>query len=105
MDRLNQQYTLIQTLTSNYLLHPNISRPTSPRIADIASGTGCWLIDLSSLYPDAVLHGFDIKIPLVPLPENVELTQHDVLDRFPEELRETYDMVHMRLMSAALTES
>jgi hypothetical protein len=69
------------------------------------SSNSCWLIDLSRLFPDAVLHGFDINIPLVPLPENVKLTQHDVLDRFPEELRETYDVVHMRLMSAALTKS
>ncbi len=91
-----------------YLLHPSIVRKLSqsPVIADIGTGTGLFLSKLAKEYPGATLRGFDISNELFPAPEslprNVELALMDVKQPPPSEERDRYDVVHARLLVAAM---
>lgn len=82
------------------------SLPTTPRIADIGTGTGRFLLRLNLLYPNAILDGSDISPALYPstdtLPPNVSLTVFDAKQAPPEELHGQYDLVHVRLLVAAM---
>lgn len=61
-----------------------------------------WLIDLAKRLPNATLHGYDISEAQFPhknwVPGNVRLRQLDALSPIPEELVETYDVVHISLV-------
>lgn len=61
--RLNcQHYIWLQEL--GYHIHPSItvsSLGESPRIADVATGTGAWLLEVSRSHPTATCDGFDIS--------------------------------------------
>ncbi|KAI0157902.1 S-adenosyl-L-methionine-dependent methyltransferase [Hypoxylon sp. FL1284] len=105
--RLNQQFDL---LTSNigYLIHPRVAAalPASPRIADIGTGTGRFLqcAQESGAFPNATLDGYDISASMYPesLPENISLKVLDMKQPFPEELHGVYDLVHVRMVVAAI---
>ncbi|OTB07252.1 hypothetical protein M426DRAFT_8979 [Hypoxylon sp. CI-4A] len=105
--RLNQQFDLFNQ-NIGYLLHPSITAalPATPRIADIATGTGVFLLKVREFYPDAILDGSDISSALFPpqseLPPNVTLTEQDVKKPLPEELHGKYDLVHVRLIVAGM---
>jgi SAM-dependent methyltransferase len=105
--RLNLQFYLWKnSLTFN--LHPSIliphPQPSSPlRIADLACGTGIWLLDLARELPEpTVLDGFDIDLSKAPpaqwLPDNVTVYNWDILSPVPEHLVGRYDIVHLRLL-------
>ena len=89
------------------IVHPSISsRPfeTSPmnERRSIKNPTcSIWAIDLSKRLPaSAEIHAFDVSPALYPpvewLPSNVSLHVHDAFTAFPEEIRGTYDVVHLR---------
>ncbi|KAF7945522.1 hypothetical protein EAE96_010289 [Botrytis aclada] len=103
--RLNLQHYLWKD-GLGYLLYPSI--PTPPfgskyRIADLGTGTGIWLLDIARTLPPTVeLYGFDISSAQFPhpnyLPLNVKLEIMDSLHVGPpEELLESFDVVHLRL--------
>ncbi|CAO2657598.1 Nn.00g037240.m01.CDS01 [Neocucurbitaria sp. VM-36] len=88
-----------------YLLHPSIQSklPPNARIADIATGTGIWLSDLSKASPQThTFEGFDISndqfLPADSLPSNVKLGFLDFKKPIPEELRGKFDLVNIRLI-------
>lgn len=91
-----------------YLLHPSIvaALPANPRIADIATGTGRFLLRLRELYPNAILEGSDISSALYPplseLPPNMTLTVLDIKKPVPEELHGKFDVVHVRMLVAGM---
>ncbi|KAI0547127.1 S-adenosyl-L-methionine-dependent methyltransferase [Xylaria curta] len=93
-----------------YLLHPSI--PTSDaqlRVADVATGTGIWLMDMSSRLPKtAKLSGLDISLQATPpkewLPTNVEMREWDVRKPVPQDLVGTYDVVHVRYLCLVLSD-
>ncbi|KAI0012740.1 S-adenosyl-L-methionine-dependent methyltransferase [Xylariaceae sp. FL0662B] len=91
-----------------YLLHPSAAAalPVYPRIADIATGTGRFLLRVRELYPNAVLDGSDISPSLFPppseLPANVTLTVLDIKQPVPQELHGKYDLVHVRMLVAGM---
>lgn len=73
------------------------------RTNDAQSNPTCsiWAIDLSKRLPaSAKIHAFDVSPTLYPplewLPSNVSLHVHDAFTAFPEEIRGTYDVVHLR---------
>ncbi|RAK84510.1 hypothetical protein BO79DRAFT_259285 [Aspergillus costaricaensis CBS 115574] len=88
-----------------YHIHPSI--PTSNpnlRIADVGTGTGIWLTDLSRRLPSTVsLNGLDISFSALPpkecLPSNMTLHSYDILSETPNHLRGVYDIVHVRNFS------
>ncbi|KAF4333869.1 methyltransferase domain protein [Fusarium beomiforme] len=78
-----------------------------PKVADADTGTGIFLKELAPQLPkDAQLDGFDIDTRKFPdpasLPENVKLRFGNVLKPFPKQYLGTYDLVHVKLLYAAL---
>ncbi|KAL8787507.1 MAG: hypothetical protein Q9213_002165 [Squamulea squamosa] len=77
-----------------YLMHPAIDLPTDKsdiRIADVGTGTGIWLAELTKELPHhAVLDGFDISDEQYPpqewYGENVSLSTLDIFKPVPERL-------------------
>ncbi|KAL8722858.1 MAG: hypothetical protein Q9225_000745 [Loekoesia sp. 1 TL-2023] len=99
--RLNCQF-LLWKLELGFNLHPNITLPASPHIADLATGTAVWLLDLKNEVGDAHLDGFDLSLeqcpPLAWLPPLMSLTQWDIYSPVPLPFKERYDVVHIRLL-------
>ncbi|KAH8163676.1 hypothetical protein CIB48_g4565 [Xylaria polymorpha] len=106
-NRINlQHYQWIELF--GYHVHPRIPIDgPNLRVADIATGTGVWLTDLSTRLPaTAHLDGFDISLKATPpanwLPSNVTFQTWDIRDDVPEALLGHYDIVHIRLLSFVL---
>lgn len=90
-------------------MHPDIcaTLPPRARVADIGTGTAIFLRNLRASYPDATLDGYDISAALYPPPETDGIRLHvlDIKQPVPQELRATYDLVHVRLLAAAMLPS
>ncbi|KAJ6093075.1 hypothetical protein N7486_008364 [Penicillium sp. IBT 16267x] len=73
--------------------------------------TSIWLKDVSEvLDPESqnpvYYHGFDISSQQFPKEqENIQFSVHDITKPFPEEHLGRYDLVHVRLLVAAIDES
>ncbi|RAL00867.1 uncharacterized protein BO80DRAFT_425262 [Aspergillus ibericus CBS 121593] len=91
-----------------YHLHPDIPLQNPDlKIADVATGTGTFLTDLSRRLPPSVqLDGFDSSFQAVPpkelLPSNINLHQWNIKQEPPKELQGTYDIVHVRMLTFVL---
>lgn len=85
-----------------YNIHPTVNIPENSRIADVAAGTGAWLLEVARQYPTSHCDGFDISLdyapPLVWLPFNATFRKWDIYQPPPTELVGTYDIVHVRLL-------
>ncbi|KAI1109695.1 hypothetical protein F5Y14DRAFT_394684 [Nemania sp. NC0429] len=103
--RLDEQFDLM-TENVGYLLHPTIagSLPRNPAIADVATGTGRFLLRIHESYPDAQLDGFDISSALFGnnLPANVKLSIIDAKRPIPDQLHGMYDVVNVRMLVAGM---
>jgi len=100
--RLNLQHHLYRQ-SIGYLLHPSIPIIGNIKVADVACGTGIWLLDLvDELHPNATLDGFDISADQFPhestLPPNVRFQVLDGTKEIPKELEERYDVVRVSLI-------
>ncbi|PVH74335.1 hypothetical protein DL98DRAFT_575679 [Cadophora sp. DSE1049] len=112
--RLNIQHSFINTFGPPEQIHPSIPQDQIIRVADIATGTGIWLEDLSTILSKNPLSGskprqyvgFDISRDFFPSSHdsNFSYVQHNVLRSFPDEHLGKYDLVHVRLLIAALKE-
>ncbi|KAL3461984.1 S-adenosyl-L-methionine-dependent methyltransferase [Aspergillus heterothallicus] len=107
--RINLQHYLI-CQTFGYHIHPSIptTNPTM-RIADVGTGTGIWLTDVSDRLPKSVtLDGLDISFDACPrkewLPPNMTLHQWDIKSEVPEHLVGVYDLVSVRHFAFVLQE-
>jgi ubiquinone/menaquinone biosynthesis C-methylase UbiE len=92
-----------------YYLHPDIvSRlPTDAKIADIGTGTGIFLCELSNqLSPNSSFNGFDVLDAQYPppskLPQNVQLHLHDAKEPWPQDFHCQFDAVYLRFLISAL---
>ncbi|PSR76876.1 S-adenosyl-L-methionine-dependent methyltransferase [Coniella lustricola] len=107
-DRLDDQFDLM-TKNIGFLLHPDVkaSLPAKPRVADVATGSGYFLGCVQKLYPDAQLDGFDISPALFPqdVSANTTFRVLDIKQPIPEDLKGQYDLVHVRLLVAAMLPS
>jgi len=109
-ERLDEQTELLNQ-NIGYLLHPSIASKlqVAPTIADIGTGTGFFLVQLSELYPGASLYGFDISPALYPstetLPSNIHLDVMDIRQPPPLSEHKKYDLVHVRLIVAGIKPS
>lgn len=99
--RLNFQHYLWRE-SLHFNLHPSISIPEKARIADVATGTAIWLVDIAREYPTAQLDGFDINTSQAPpkqwLPPNITLKTWNIFDDVPQHMIGIYDVVHVRLL-------
>ncbi|KNG91708.1 UMTA methyltransferase family protein [Aspergillus nomiae NRRL 13137] len=113
--RLNLQHFLWREVFG-FHMHPSVQFPSSdsstdsssrPAIADIATGTALWLIDVSRDFPKSRLDGLDIDLTQAPhpgwLPSNITLRHWDVFADIPASLQSQYDLVHVRLLVLVLS--
>ncbi|KAM6486545.1 S-adenosyl-L-methionine-dependent methyltransferase [Trichoderma sp. SZMC 28011] len=104
--RLDGQH-FIFNLQNGYTIDPRIPINPDTKIAEIGTGTGIWLLDVSSQVPSTVqLHGFDISDEQFPpkstLPSNITLQVMNAFEEVPEEHFQKYDVVHARLWCAII---
>lgn len=91
-----------------YHLHPGIGLPENGAcIADVGTGTAIFLRELAAqTLSTAELYGFDISSSQFPtassLPRNVQLHVGNVMEGFPSEFHDRFDVVTVRLLVAAL---
>jgi SAM-dependent methyltransferase len=111
---LEWQHQVMVQLTNSALLPDSIqqylSTITSPHIADVGTGSGIWLKDLASHLPtSSVLTGLDIDPSKFPpprsIPRNVTLHFGNILKPFPNDLKGTFDLVHVRFLVFSLKAS
>lgn len=80
--------------------------PSDPRIADVGTGTGHFLQCFKDLQarPGAVLDGYDISSAMFPsaTPDKTSLKELDMKKPVPKELHAKYDLVHARMLVAAM---
>ncbi|KAJ8121264.1 hypothetical protein ONZ43_g2243 [Nemania bipapillata] len=102
-NRLNlQHYLWVEQF--GYYIHPHIPPPgPQHRIADIGTGTGVWLMDLSARLPATVrLEGLDVSLaattPAGWVPSNVSFREWNIKQEPPEDLIEQYDIIHVRFL-------
>ncbi|KAJ9606211.1 hypothetical protein H2200_009172 [Cladophialophora chaetospira] len=103
-----QHYLLLRRL--GWLLHPHIAAQVqhcrSLEIADVACGNAIWALDLAREFPQANFTGIDISPQQFPphftLPRNVNLDVHDIFQPMPERYIARFDIVHCRLIMAAV---
>lgn len=101
--RLNLQFYLWKDALK-YNMHPSISAslPQTAVIADVAAGTGIWLIDTARELPEAQFEGLDYNLVQAPppkwLPPNVRMRHWNLFDDVPDDLVAKYDYVHTRLL-------
>ena len=106
--RLTAQHHVLAS-RQGYLLHPEVSNAikdiAAPRIADVATGTGIWAIDIGQKMPNAQVVGLDIADQQFPAswtwPSNVSLELYDLLEDVPTQYQEYFDVVHVRLLLTA----
>ena len=105
--RLDFQHALFVRLTKGNLLPEHIFRnlPPNARIADVGTGTGIWLNELSKQLPFAQLEGFDMAPENFGIvASNVKLHEYsqNALEAFQYELQGKFDVVHVRLLMFGL---
>ncbi|KAI3322690.1 S-adenosyl-L-methionine-dependent methyltransferase [Xylariaceae sp. AK1471] len=109
--RLDIQHYWIDDMMKNEPLPRHIADQLeanpSPRVCDVATGTGIWLKELAKTLPtSAELVGLDYDPPKFPepeeLPSNVKLSFTNVFEPFSEELQNRFDVVHLRFFVYAM---
>jgi ubiquinone/menaquinone biosynthesis C-methylase UbiE len=77
------------------------NRNTPARVLDIACGSGVWVLEMATSFPNSQFYGIDFAciFPNTIKPPNTTFQQCDVLDPeglpFPDEF---FDYIHMRLV-------
>ena len=104
--RLNLQYFLWQRILK-FTIHSYVKLPPGPKIADVATGTALWALDVAAEHPTAQLHGYDVDTTQAPAPEwlpaNLRISMWDLFQDPPLEALGTYDLVHVRLLVLLLS--
>jgi ubiquinone/menaquinone biosynthesis C-methylase UbiE len=107
----NQHTNVFMPITGGLL--PDVIRThlesssSSPAVADIACGTGVWLLDLAKeLPPTSRLDGYDFDTSKFPeensVLSNIRLRFANALEPFPAEVQGIYGLVHVRLVMFGL---
>ena len=106
--RLDAQHNFMRQLAHGSLIQPSIPRSDIRAVADVATGTGIWLREaaqeLVMSEEKIVFTGFDISAQQFPRDNisGLDFVVHDVVEPFPSEYHEKFDLVHVRLLSYAL---
>ncbi|KAK6432716.1 hypothetical protein LTR95_011108 [Oleoguttula sp. CCFEE 5521] len=106
--RLDEQHQIWKaTLAYPGLLHPRILASLDGkqgRIADVATGTGAWLVDLAATAPQHTYTGLDISNAQFPAthPENIEFDVMNIFEPVPAKYEGYFDVIHVRLLVLGL---
>ena len=104
--RLNLQHYLWKEALG-FTIEPSITIPHNAAIADVACGTGLWLLDTVRLLPGAQLTGFDIDLSQAPhpdwLPSNITLEEWNLFEDIHPHWEGHFDFVHVRLLVLVLS--
>jgi ubiquinone/menaquinone biosynthesis C-methylase UbiE len=97
----------VQDLNNGQLLHPCLPIDRISVIADVACGTGVWMMDYASRLPSnhrMKLVGFDISSSQFPRTQcaDIKFVEHDMTKTFPAEYNNTFELVNIRLVVAAV---
>lgn len=108
--RLNTQHNFLRDLNDGVLVHPSIPTDHITAVADVACGTGVWLMDYASRLArndNPKLVGFDVSSAQFPSPQNrtgrdIDFVAHDMTTPFPKEYHNFFSLVNIRLVVAAV---
>lgn len=81
--------------------------PQNAVIADVATGTGAWLFELTETLPQTTTYvGFDISSKGFPHthPPNISFEIQDALKPFDSEWHDHFDVIHIRLLLSIMTD-
>ncbi|KAF2869623.1 methyltransferase GliN [Massariosphaeria phaeospora] len=105
-ERLRKQHALMLHAMDGDLVRVPLTKHSPIRILDSGTGDGTWLGDVAKRYPNASLvgtdvdaSGFDQPRPEL-LPSRIELKTQSILEPWPQEDQEAYDLVHQRFVLA-----
>ncbi|KAL1701844.1 S-adenosyl-L-methionine-dependent methyltransferase [Schizophyllum commune] len=103
VQRLQAQHDMIIRAFDGHLITVPIKILPGTTVLDSATGTGLWTLQASALQPEASFTGIDIEsrnLPASP-PPNAAFLVHNIT-ALPEDWSGTFDLVHQRLLIAAL---
>lgn len=84
----------------NLLFQSPIPSPKS--VLDVGTGQGSWAVDMTNMYPDAIVQGVDLFPPPTSwVPPNCILEVDDVLQQWA--WHEKFDHIHLRHGIGAFT--
>lgn len=97
------QHQLTRKNFSGRLLEPCIPTLTeSSRVADVACGTGAWSLEVTEEVSPVSIDCLDISLKDLPPPEfttsNIKCRQFDLLKNLPDDMINTYDLVHVQFV-------
>ncbi|KAG2203776.1 hypothetical protein INT47_012709 [Mucor saturninus] len=97
----NSDNSILSVSPSSSRTNLNNGPVTPARVLDVACGSGVWVLDMASSYPDSQFYGIDFAciFPNTIKPPNTTFHQGDLLDPegfpYPDEF---FDYIHMRLV-------
>ncbi|KAL1730606.1 S-adenosyl-L-methionine-dependent methyltransferase [Schizophyllum commune] len=103
VQRLRLQHDVIIRAFDGRLIIPSLEISSGMKILDSACGTGIWTLQAAFQYPDVDITGIDIEprnFPISP-PPNARLLVESIT-HLPEDWSNAFDLVHQRLLIAAL---
>ncbi|TVY44458.1 Methyltransferase ausD [Lachnellula cervina] len=98
--RLNFQHFIWKDALG-YNIHHSIKLPDNAAIADVATGTAIWPVEVAREHPAANIDALDPDFSRVIasewLPRNITLRSWSLFDKVREDMLGKYDLVHIRL--------
>ncbi|KAK0499110.1 S-adenosyl-L-methionine-dependent methyltransferase [Armillaria luteobubalina] len=95
--RLDEFHDGMRSFLGGQLSFAPIENPR--RIIDIGAGSGAWALQAAEMFPESQIVAADIKpLPPRPYPSNVSFQKLDIIKPVAEELAESFDIVHIRLL-------
>jgi SAM-dependent methyltransferase len=106
--RLRRQHLLHKTVMDNKLIRVPLPTERPIEILDSGTGDGIWMLDAADEYPNASFVGTDIQPrhfeQIKNLPPSITFKVQNLLDTWPAEDRDKYDLVHQRYCLTQFTD-
>ncbi|RHZ44676.1 N-methyltransferase gliN [Aspergillus thermomutatus] len=102
--RMHLQHDLIKSYMGQLILAPLPVEKPHLRVLDSGTFNGLWLKDASTLLKNPTLVGTDVSPTAFPAdrPANTEFHVQSISDPWPAEWRDSFDLVHQKLVIACV---